>query len=129
MIAVVEIKEMIYDFAPRSATLFTMHNNQNLPSSYEGVFCKPESSARCYFYLSSIRCSDRTPAAVCGFVQDASRVRIAAAKVEAQLAGTAQTRRVSSDSRGEFSIEELTPGSWHVPSMRLASQLLGRIYP
>ncbi|WP_406704641.1 carboxypeptidase-like regulatory domain-containing protein [Tunturibacter empetritectus] len=94
-----------------------------------GVFCKPESSARCYFYLSSIRCSDRTPAAVCGFVQDASRVRIAAAKVEAQLAGTAQTRRVSSDSRGEFSIEELTPGSWHVPSMRLASQLLGRIYP
>jgi hypothetical protein len=49
-----------------------------------------------------------------GFVQDASRARIAAAKVEAQLAGTAQTRRVSSDSRGEFSIEELAPGSWHV---------------
>ena len=49
-----------------------------------------------------------------GEVQDTSRARIAAAKVEAQLAGTDETRRVRSDARGEFSIEDLTPGSWHV---------------
>jgi hypothetical protein len=49
-----------------------------------------------------------------GFVQDASRARIAGAMVEAHLAETAQTRRVSCDARGEFNIEDLTPGSWHV---------------
>ncbi len=49
-----------------------------------------------------------------GVVQDSSRARIAAATVEAHLPGTAQTRRVSSDARGEFDIEDLMPGSWHV---------------
>jgi Carboxypeptidase regulatory-like domain/TonB dependent receptor len=47
-------------------------------------------------------------------VQDASRARIVAATIEARSVGTAQTRRASSDSRGEFSIEDLMPGSWHV---------------
>jgi hypothetical protein len=49
-----------------------------------------------------------------GVVQDASKARIVAATIEAHFVGTAQTRRVSSNSRGEFSIEDLTPGSWHV---------------
>jgi hypothetical protein len=49
-----------------------------------------------------------------GVVQDASQARIAAATVEAHLPGTAQTRRVSSDARGEFRMEDLTPGSWRV---------------
>ncbi|XWK76275.1 TonB-dependent receptor (plasmid) [Tunturiibacter lichenicola] len=49
-----------------------------------------------------------------GEVQDASRARIVAATVEAHFIGTAQVRRVSSDSRGEFSLADLTPGSWHV---------------
>lgn len=40
--------------------------------------------------------------------------KIASAKLEAHLLGTAQIRRVSSDARGEFNIEDLTPGSWHV---------------
>ena len=47
-------------------------------------------------------------------MQDASRARIVAATVEAHFIGTAQVRRVSSDSRGEFSLADLTPGSWHV---------------
>ena len=49
-----------------------------------------------------------------GLVQDVSRARIVAATVEAHRNGTAQTRRVLSDSRGEFSLEDLTPGPWHV---------------
>ena len=59
-------------------------------------------------------CGQNSGGSMRGEVQDTSRARIAAARVEAQLAGTNETRRVRSDARGEFSIEGLTPGAWHV---------------
>ena len=59
-------------------------------------------------------CGQNSGGSLRGDVQDASRARIAAAKVEAHRAETHETRRLNSDSRGEFSLEDLTPGSWHL---------------
>jgi hypothetical protein len=47
-----------------------------------------------------------------GVVQDSSGARIGNAGVEARLFGSSQIRRVASDSDGEFSLENLTPGDW-----------------
>jgi hypothetical protein len=49
-----------------------------------------------------------------GIVQDAAKARIAAAVITMQLAGTSQTRSVTADAHGEFRIDNLTPGLWHV---------------
>src|SRR5271170_5101638 len=49
-----------------------------------------------------------------GVVQDSAKARVGAAIIELELSGSAQIRRVASDARGEFRIESLTPGSWHV---------------
>jgi Carboxypeptidase regulatory-like domain/TonB dependent receptor len=49
-----------------------------------------------------------------GVVEDSSKARIAEATVNVELPGTGQTRRATSDARGEFRIEGLTRGSWHL---------------
>jgi Carboxypeptidase regulatory-like domain len=52
--------------------------------------------------------------ALCGVVEDSTRARIMNAAVTAELSGVAQTRRVTSDTRGEFCAGNLTPGVWLV---------------
>jgi hypothetical protein len=49
-----------------------------------------------------------------GFVQDRTQARVVSAHIEAALAGAAQIRHTRSNARGEFGLDELTPGSWHV---------------
>jgi hypothetical protein len=51
---------------------------------------------------------------LCGVVEDSTRARIMNAAVTAELSGVVQTRRVTSDIRGEFCADNLTPGVWLV---------------
>src|SRR3984885_6296491 len=58
--------------------------------------------------------AQNTSGSLRGTVQDSAKARVSAATIEAKLSGSSQTRRATSDSQGEFRIEDLTPGSWHV---------------
>jgi len=49
-----------------------------------------------------------------GFVEDATGARVVGAAVQAELIGSALTRRSVSDARGDFSLQDLPPGPWHV---------------
>jgi hypothetical protein len=49
-----------------------------------------------------------------GLVRDSASARIAAASVVAELESASQSRRVVADARGEFQVEDLTPGAWRV---------------
>ena len=49
-----------------------------------------------------------------GEVQDASGARVAAARIVLQSTGSSITREVLANERGEFRIEGLLPGSYHV---------------
>jgi Carboxypeptidase regulatory-like domain/TonB dependent receptor len=58
--------------------------------------------------------AQNTSGSLRGTVQDSAKARVSAATIEVKLSGSSQTRRATSDSQGEFRIEDLTPGSWHV---------------
>ncbi|HEY6766244.1 MAG TPA: carboxypeptidase-like regulatory domain-containing protein, partial [Candidatus Sulfotelmatobacter sp.] len=58
--------------------------------------------------------AQNTSGSLRGTVQDSAKARVSAATIEVKLSGSLQTRRATSDSQGEFRIEDLTPGSWHV---------------
>ena len=45
---------------------------------------------------------------------DSANARIAAASIKIELLGSVQSRTAKADSLGEFRIEDLTPGLWHV---------------
>jgi hypothetical protein len=47
-------------------------------------------------------------------VQDAANARVAAASIKVELPGLVQSRTVDADSLGEFRIQDLTPGLWHI---------------
>jgi hypothetical protein len=49
-----------------------------------------------------------------GTVQDASGARIGSARIVAQLEGSSLQRRVSSEDRGEFRLDDLLPGTYRV---------------
>ena len=49
-----------------------------------------------------------------GTVQDASGARIASAQIVAQLAGSSILRRATSEDRGEFRLDDLLPGTYHL---------------
>ena len=49
-----------------------------------------------------------------GIVEDPTSARVTGAAISVELTDTAQSREVFSDARGEFRIDELTPGDWHV---------------
>ena len=49
-----------------------------------------------------------------GVVLDSANARIAAASIKIELLGSVQSRTAKADSLGEFRIEDLTPGLWHV---------------
>ncbi|MGO8796229.1 MAG: carboxypeptidase regulatory-like domain-containing protein [Candidatus Sulfotelmatobacter sp.] len=49
-----------------------------------------------------------------GTVQDATGARVTSAKIVAQLAGSSIQRMAASEDRGEFRLDDLLPGSYHV---------------
>ena len=49
-----------------------------------------------------------------GFVEDSTKARVVGATIQAELLGSALTRHSTSNTRGEFSLEDMPPGSWHV---------------
>jgi hypothetical protein len=49
-----------------------------------------------------------------GTVQDATGARIASAKIVAQLAGSSVQRGTTSEDRGEFRLDDLLPGNYHI---------------
>ena len=52
--------------------------------------------------------------AIRGVIEDATFARIASASVDLQRSGSSLTRRVLADAHGEFRVEGLPPGSWHL---------------
>lgn len=49
-----------------------------------------------------------------GIVEDAAGARIARATIDLTLAGTTLLRHAVSDARGEFRVDAMAPGTWHV---------------
>jgi hypothetical protein len=49
-----------------------------------------------------------------GTVQDASGARVASAKITAQLSGSSIQRESISEDRGEFRLDDLLPGNYHI---------------
>src|SRR5215471_17805266 len=49
-----------------------------------------------------------------GVVEDATGARVVGAKVSVKELGVSQAREATSDQRGEFRVEDLSPGSCHV---------------
>ncbi len=49
-----------------------------------------------------------------GTVQDATGARVPSAKIVAQLSGSSVQREASSEDRGEFRLDDLQPGNYHV---------------
>lgn len=67
-----------------------------------------------FLFFSAMLVAQSTSGSLRGKVQDTSGARIAAVTVEAEYIGTGQIRRVTSDAHGEFNIEALAPGAWHL---------------
>jgi Carboxypeptidase regulatory-like domain/TonB dependent receptor len=51
---------------------------------------------------------------LCGTVQDATGARIPAARIIAQLSGSSVQREAASEDRGEFRLDDLPPGNYHI---------------
>ncbi|HEX4650519.1 MAG TPA: carboxypeptidase regulatory-like domain-containing protein [Granulicella sp.] len=65
-------------------------------------------------FFSTALLAQNPSGALRGVVQDASSARIGSATVLVERSGTAQSRRVLSDAHGEFRLDDLAPGPWHV---------------
>jgi Carboxypeptidase regulatory-like domain len=65
-------------------------------------------------FLSPVLSAQDSSGSLRGIVQDSTAARVARATIEVQLSASSSMRRVTSDSQGEFRLEDLTPGSWHV---------------
>ncbi len=49
-----------------------------------------------------------------GSIEDAAAARIAHATIDSTLSGTSEVRHATSDMHGEFRLDAMTPGTWHV---------------
>ena len=49
-----------------------------------------------------------------GVVRDSANARLAHASITIELPGSGQSRSTSSDDRGDFRLDDLKPGVWHV---------------
>jgi hypothetical protein len=59
-------------------------------------------------------CAQTVTGAIRGVVEDPSAARVANASIDLQRAGTSLTRHVTADAHGEFRVEGLPPGLWHL---------------
>src|SRR5580704_6584830 len=66
------------------------------------------------FFFSATMPAQDSRGSVRGVVQDATHARIVSATIEATSSTSSLVRRVSSDSRGEFQLEGLTPGLYRL---------------
>ena len=66
------------------------------------------------FLLSPLSRGQNSTASLRGVVQDQSGGRVAGARVVVQLTGSSITREATANSRGEFRIDSLLPGSYHL---------------
>jgi hypothetical protein len=65
------------------------------------------------FFLSALH-AQNAKGTLRGIVEDSTKARVTGAAIAVELPGTAQSREALSDARGEFRIDELTPGEWHI---------------
>ena len=66
-----------------------------------------------FIYVPRV-CAQNQNGALRGQVQDSTAARVAGARVVAQAAGSAVSRTATANGQGEFRIEGLLPGSYHV---------------
>ncbi len=66
------------------------------------------------FLLSPLSRGQNSTASLRGVVQDQSGGRVTGARVVVQLTGSSITREATANSRGEFRIDSLLPGSYHL---------------
>ena len=59
-------------------------------------------------------CAQTVTGAIRGVVEDPSAARVANASVDLQRAGSSLARHVTADAHGEFRVEGLPPGLWHL---------------
>jgi hypothetical protein len=52
--------------------------------------------------------------AIRGVIEDPSAARVATASIDLKRSGSSLTRHVTADAHGEFRVEGLPPGSWHL---------------
>jgi hypothetical protein len=64
--------------------------------------------------LSATVYGQNSSGALRGIVEDAAAARIAHATIDLTLAGTTQVRHATSGKRGEFRVDAMAPGTWHV---------------
>jgi len=67
-----------------------------------------------FVFVSSLLRAQNANGALRGEVQDASGARVAGARVAVQSNGSSMTRETTADTRGEFRIDGLLPGSYRV---------------
>jgi hypothetical protein len=67
-----------------------------------------------FMFLATALNGQNSGGSLRGVVQDSAKARVATATIDVELSDSSQTRHATSDSQGEFRIEDLTPGSWHV---------------
>ena len=66
------------------------------------------------FLLSVVLYAQSSSGNLRGIVQDSSRARLAGAIIEVDRPASSLIRRANADTQGEFRIEDLTPGLWHM---------------
>jgi hypothetical protein len=59
-------------------------------------------------------CAQTVTGAIRGVVEDPSAARVANASIDLQRAGSSLARHVTADAHGEFRVEGLPPGLWHL---------------
>src|SRR5271156_959904 len=65
-------------------------------------------------FPASLLQSQSTGGSLRGSIQDSTKARVPGAKIEMVLSGSSQIRHGTADNHGEFRIEDLTPGEWHI---------------
>jgi hypothetical protein len=64
--------------------------------------------------LSAPVCAQTVTGAIRGVVEDPTSARVANASIDLKRTGSSLTRHVKADAHGEFRVEGLPPGSWHL---------------
>jgi hypothetical protein len=67
-----------------------------------------------FFFSTEAVLGQNSSGSLRGTVLDSAKARISSASIEIALKGSAQTRHANADSQGEFRLEDLAPGNWHV---------------
>lgn len=86
----------------------------NLCNEGEGIVIRAASGVLAFSLLATLLHAQNSGGTLRGVVQDATQARIAAATITVHLEGSPLSRAAACDDRGEFRIDELTPGTYAV---------------